>query len=417
MSHQALLEILQAGIHSVQPSKIFPRLFTPPHHPILQDWLNHDRRALFCVGKAAVTCAQSVLASCPGGNVFVLAPSGVDAGTLHVHYGSHPVPDEHSYQSTRQLLNWVDSLPAGSALLAVISGGSSALLAAPAAGVSVESKSMLNRLLLSCGATIHEINAVRKHGSAVKGGQLGIRVSKLDCGVLLISDVIGNDPAVIGSGPMYPDPTTFADASVVLQKYGIWTDAPDDVKRRLMQGERGEIPETPKPGSLHIPHEIVASNDIARQAAAEAAKQLGYATTMIREPISGFVEDAADAIFNRIQQAPPGVIIFGGEVTVQLRGGGTGGRNQHLALLMSQKIAGSRVTFLAAGTDGIDGNSRAAGAWTDGNTLQQAKASGLDIDSAIVNFDSFPFFDKLGQSIGLGPTGTNVMDLYIALIQ
>lgn len=413
-----MVQILEAGIHAVQPSRILPRLFSPPIHPQLRNWLNRENRALFCVGKAAVTSAQSVLASTTCHNLFVLAPSGVDAGGLQVHYGSHPVPDANSFSSTQQLLRWVDSLPPGAALLALISGGTSALLAAPARGISVESKSRLNQLLLSCGAAIHEINAVRKHCSAVKGGQLGIRASGFDCGAFLISDVIGNDFAVIGSGPMYPDPSTFAEAASVLRKYGIWKDVPDDVKQRLLQGERGEIAETPKPGDLHIPHEIIASNDIARKAAAVAAERLGFSVTTIVEPISGFVEDAAETIFHRVRQSPPGAaMIFGGEVTVRLRGNGKGGRNQHLALLMSKKIAGHSISFLAAGTDGVDGNSEAAGAWTDGDTLEHAKTAGIDIDAAIENFDSFSFFHKLGQCIRTGPTGTNVMDLYIALIK
>ena len=419
MSNRHLLDIIRAGIHEVLPSRLFPQLFTPPCHPAIQVWLKSPRRYLFCCGKAAVSSAQSILGSAGCTDFFVLAPEGVAYNSLEasrIHYGSHPVPNEKSYASTGNLLRWIDSLPDGGSLLVVLSGGSSALLVHPAPGISLEAKVQLNRLLLSCGASIQEINAVRKHCSTVKGGQLGTSVARLQCGVLLISDVIGDDPAVIGSGPFYPDPTTFLEAAAVLKKYGIWDSAPAEIRSHLELGVAGGVKETPKPASLKIPHAIIASNKTARTAAAAAAGNLGYQTVVVPEPVSGFVEDAADHLWARIRNAPPRTaFIFGGEVTVRLSGNGTGGRNQHLALLMTNRMAGTSCLFAAAGTDGVDGNSSAAGAWTNGQTAQQARQKGLDLDAAISQFNSYPFFQQLGQSIVTGPTGTNVMDLYVAL--
>lgn len=419
MGNRHLLDIIRAGIHEVLPSRLLPQLFTPPCHPVVQSWLKSSQRYLFCSGKAAVTTAQSIRSSASCADFFVLAPEGVPPGSLDpscIHYGSHPVPNEKSYVSTGNLLQWIDSLPGGGSLLVVLSGGSSALLVHPASGISLEAKVQLNRLLLSCGACIQEINAVRKHCSTVKGGQLGTRVARLHCGVLLISDVIGNDPAVIGSGPFYPDPTTFLEAVSVLRKYGIWDSIPNEIRSHLELGVAGGLKETPKPSSLRVPHAVIASNETARNAAAAAAGNLGYQTVVAAEPVSGFVEEAADRLWARIRNAPPRTaFIFGGEVTVRLSGNGTGGRNQHLALLMTNRIAGTACVFASAGTDGVDGNSVAAGAWTDGQTAQRAKEKGLDVEAAISQFNSYPFFQQLGQSIVTGPTGTNVMDLYVAL--
>ncbi len=409
-----LLQIAEAGIDAVRPSLIFPPIFDQPPE-VIASWLKSSQRFLLAMGKASIDSAKTILTLVKCNDSFVLTPYEDPARLLKVHIGSHPVPDQTSYDSTVQLVEWLRKLPPGGSLLVILSGGASALCVLPLSTIGLDTKMKVNDLLIRSGATIQEINMVRKHLSAVKGGRLALRVSHLDTRVLVISDVIGNDLSTIGSGPFYADPTTFLDAWQVLQKYSLWNRVPDEVRRTIEDGCAGRIPETPKPGSVQLDHRIVASNDIARNAAAERARLLGYSVRNVEQPVKDNVELAAENLFAEIKQSPPRTaFIAGGEVTVRLQGHGVGGRNQHLALLMTDKLNGQEAVFGAVGTDGIDGNSTAAGAWTDGKTFQ--KASGIDtFRSAVKNCDSFHYFRAVGQNIMTGPTGTNVMDLYIAL--
>lgn len=410
-------EILSAGTRSARPDVLFPSLIQNPPHKELREWIESPGRYLLCLGKAALESARVILQHVSCAQHFVLAPRG---GTreykdLNVHWGTHPIPDEHSFESTRGLIRWIRSLPEDGRLLVILSGGTSALLVCPVSGVSPESKMRMNDLLLRSGASIQQINTVRKHLSAVKGGQLGRMVPSSGCLVLVLSDVIGNDLAAIASGPFYPDPTTFADARGVLDQYRLWEEVPEDVRKTIESGLRGEIPETPKPQSFELPHYIVGSNDLAKMAAEKRAKELGYQPVVFPGPMSGLVEDAADIITKATQSAQPGTaLIWGGEITVKVSGSGKGGRNQHLCLLMTGRIRNQQVVFGAAGTDGIDGNSPAAGAWTSGETLN---SGGEDrFRRALKEFDSYRYFTESGQTIVTGPSGTNVMDLYIALV-
>lgn len=413
-----LLAIIQSAIDSVRPSFLLPEILKQPS-PELAGWLRADHKCLLCTGKASVESAEAILETVEPNDYFVLTPSHTTSSKLplaHVRFGSHPIPDEKSLHASRELISWLKTLPAGANLLIVLSGGTSALLVSPAEGLALESKMMANDLLLRSGAAIHEINAVRKHLSQVKGGRLAEVTSGRECLVLAISDVIGDDLATIGSGPFYPDPTTFQDACDVLKRYEIWDQVPAEVRHLLEQGIAGRIPETPKPGGRTLPHFVIASSSKAQEAAARKATQLGYIPTLIDEPLSGLVEGAAEKISRMAKEISAGTaLIFGGEITVQVRGEGIGGRNQHLALLLTRELSGSKVIFGAAGTDGIDGNSDAAGAWTDGQTLEKAKEKGISIEAAMKQFDSYTFFQHLNQSIVTGPSGTNVMDLYIVL--
>jgi glycerate 2-kinase len=412
-SSSDLLRIIRAGIDAVKPAVILPPLFTNPPEE-LTFWIDSDRRFLISLGKASVDCARSVLQLRSCNDYFVISPFQDPKGQIRVHRGNHPIPANESYKSTLQLIEWLTQLSSEDSLLVLLSGGTSALCVLPLPSVSLESKMKVNQLLIRSGASIHEMNVVRKHLSAVKGGQLAKLTSHIRSIVLVISDVIGDDLSVIASGPFYPDPTTFSDAQRVLVQYELWDLIPFDAKTTIERGMNGEIAETPKPGDTNIPHRIIASNAIARNAAADEAERLGYSVDVIHEPLKADVETAADRIFGEIKNAAPGhALIFGGEVTVRVPGNGVGGRNQHLALLLSQRLQGMRAIFGAAGTDGIDGNSEAAGAWTDGETFARAGAEVFQI--ALTNSDSFHFFDRIGQTIQTGPTGTNVMDLYIGL--
>jgi glycerate 2-kinase len=417
--HQDALNILYAGIDSVRPAKLFPALLKNTSDQNLLRWRNSNQRRLLCVGKAGLASAEAILKTEPCSDYFVVSPRDKISSSLDptkIYFGSHPLPDKNSFSAAAQLLNWLKAIPKGFNLLVVLSGGTSSLVASPADGILEDSKTELNDLLIKSGATIEEINCVRKHCSRVKGGQLGSVVQHLDTMVLVISDVASNDLSAIGSGPFYVDNTTFVAAKQVLERYHIWNKAPQDIRQHLEDGVSGKIPETPKAGSLKIPHLIVASNETARGAARTKAEQLGYKSVAVQSPVVGPIENAAEEILKNIKSiSNHSAIILGGEVTIRVTGSGTGGRNQHLALLLTEAISNQKIVFASAGTDGIDGNSTAAGAWTDGDTFEKGKAIDLSVHEYLMNNDSYHFFQAMNQSIVTGPTGTNVMDLYLIL--
>jgi glycerate 2-kinase len=417
--HQDALDIISTGIDSVRPSKLFPTLLKNSADPNLHRWQNAKQRSLLCLGKAGLASAESILKVATVADYFVVSPPDKIPSTLDptkIHFGSHPLPDNKSFSAAAELLNWLKQIPTGSDLLVVLSGGTSSLVASPADNISERSKTILNDLLIKSGARIEEINTVRKHCSRVKGGQLGLAVQHLQTMVLVISDVASNDLSAIGSGPFYVDNTTYIAAKEILQGYGIWDKVPEDIRVHLNTGAESKIPETPKPGSLNIPHLIVASNDTARAAAKSKAEELGYRSSGIETPLVGSIETAAEQILKQINSmSDRSAIVLGGEVTIRVAGNGTGGRNQHLALLLTEALKNRKIVFASAGTDGIDGNSTAAGAWTDGDTFEKAKSFHLSLHEYLANNDSYHFFQKLNQSIVTGPTGTNVMDLYLIL--
>lgn len=417
--HQDALDIITAGIDSVRPSKLFPALLKNPKDQNLLRWQSSKQRWLLCVGKAGLASAEAILQHKSCTDYFVVSPPDEIPATLDpgkIHFGSHPLPSKNSFSAASELLRWLKQIPAGSNLLVVLSGGTSALVASPGEDISENSKTILNDLLIKSGAKIEEINTVRKHCSRVKGGQLGLAVRHLQTMVLVISDVASNDLSAIGSGPFYDDNTTFVAAKEILERHAIFDKVPEDIRRRLEEGIAGKIPETPKPGSLNIPHLIVASNDTARAAAKVKAEELGYKSVVIQNPLVGPIEVAAQEILKYMNSMEKNsAMILGGEVTIRVIGNGTGGRNQHLALLLTEPLLNRNFVFASAGTDGIDGNSPAAGAWTDGNTFEKAKAMNLSVHEYLINNDSYHFFKALNQSIVTGPTGTNVMDLYLIL--
>jgi glycerate-2-kinase len=412
-----LLQIIRAGIDSVRPSILFPGVFANPPAE-LEEWRKSPNRFLLAVGKAAVESSIAVLHECSVTDYFVIAPQSSQADELDktkIHFGSHPVPDERSLSAATEMVEWLKSLSEGR-LLVLLSGGASALMVVPTPGLSLQDKMKVNELLLKSGASIQEMNVVRKHLSAVKGGRLAILTSQLSTVLLVLSDVIGDDLATIGSGPFFPDPSTFAQAREALEKYELWDQIPSSARSVIESGIAGKISETPKNFEHPIPHHIVGSNHVARAAAAEKASALGYQARTEPTEIRGMVEDVANQFAQTLKQlSPHTAYIAGGEVTVRVKGNGVGGRNQHLALLLTTSLSGSTLGFAAAGTDGVDGNSNAAGAWTDGETANRARKADLDIQKAVSEFDSFPFFKSLDQSIETGPTGTNVMDLYIGI--
>lgn len=339
-----------------------------------------------------------------------------------LHECSHPVPDARGERGAREIAAMARQASKDDIVLALFSGGASALMPLPAEGISLDEKQATTRLLLECGATIHEINCVRKHISGIKGGQLAALAYPARVVSLILSDVIGDDLDVIGSGPTAPDRSTVSDARAVLERYGIWDRVPKAVRERIASGA-----ETPKPDDdafRRTRNVIIGSNRIAAKAAAAEARRLGYRTMILSTFVDGETREIARmhaAILKEILASgsplrPPACVITGGETTVTIRGDGKGGRSQEFALAAALALEGvGRCGVLCAGTDGTDGPTDAAGAWADGTTVARAKSRGLDPGAALGNHESYPFFQALGDLLITGPTGTNVMDLRILL--
>jgi len=365
----------------------------------------------------------------------------ISGGLINVKYGhlaklkridlnecGHPVPDQRGVEGARRIAEIAQAATAGDLVLCLISGGGSALLPYPAPPVTLEEKQAATRLLLKCGANIHEINSIRKHISAIKGGQLARMAYPATVVALMLSDVIGDDLDVIGSGPTAPDSSTFAFAKGVFDKYGVYGEVPATVRERLEAGLRGEIEETPKAGDecfRRTENLVVGSNLLAVSAAERKARELGYRTLVLSTFIEGETRDVARmhaAIAKEVVRRgrplkPPCCIISGGETTVTIRGEGLGGRNQEFALAAALDIAGlENVVTLSGGTDGTDGPTDAAGAVADGATVRRAEKLGLSAAGFLARNDSYHFFEALGDLVKTGPTGTNVMDVRLVMV-
>jgi hydroxypyruvate reductase len=336
----------------------------------------------------------------------------------------HPVPDERGVAGAERIAGLAAMAEKDDLVICLISGGGSALLPLPASPISLEEKQSVTRLLLACGADIHEINTVRKHISRIKGGQLARLAAPASVEALLLSDVIGDDLDVIGSGPTAPDVSTFADAVRILERYGIFSRVPASVRDRLMEGQRGGIPETPKPQDeifRRVRNTIVGSNRLALDRAARRAREFGFRTLVLASGIQGETREIARmhaAIAREVACCSqpvkaPACLITGGETTVTIKGGGQGGRNQEFVLAAAMDIAGlPNVVVFSAGTDGTDGPTDAAGAVADGDTLRRGPEARRFLDAN----DSYHYFESLGDLVITGPTNTNVMDVRIVLI-
>jgi len=366
----------------------------------------------------------------------------IAGGLLNVKYGhiarlrrvelnecGHPVPDERGMAGARRIADIACTAGPRDLVICLISGGASALLPLPADGISLADKQAATQALLACGADIHELNTVRKHLSSIKGGQLARMAWPAAVIALVLSDVVGDDLDVIGSGPTVPDRSTFADALEIVIRYALLRRLPRPVRARLERGAAGQIDETPKPGDAvfaRTKNIIVGNNRGAVNAGARAARALGYRTVVLSTTIKGEARSVAlvhAAVAREIRASghpvkPPACVISGGETTVTLsKGHGLGGRNQEFVLAAAREIAGLKnVVLLAAGTDGTDGPTDAAGAIADGRTIARATAEGLDARAALAGNDSYYFFEPLGDLIRTGPTGTNVADVHILLV-
>jgi hydroxypyruvate reductase len=370
-------------------------------------------------GKASAAMAQALEMSWNGplsGLIVTRYGHAVPCKQIEIVEAAHPVPDDAGTTGARRMLAMVQGLTKDDLVIALISGGGSALLSLPAEGISVEEKRAVNRALLKSGAPISEMNCVRKHLSAVKGGRLAAAAYPARVVSLVISDVPGDDLAAVGSGPTVADPTTFAQARAIIAKYKI--DAPASIIRHLEQA----VDETPKPGDPRlagVETKLIASPQKSLEAAAAIARKAGITPLILGDSIEGEAREvgfvmAGIALQSRRFGQPlpvPCVLISGGETTVTVRGSGAGGRNVEFLLALALKLDGAeKITALAADTDGVDGAREVAGAFITPDTLSRARALGIDPWASLANNDGHGFFEKLDDQIVTGPTLTNVND-------
>jgi hydroxypyruvate reductase len=359
------------------------------------------------------------------GSVTVRYGHSVPTRQVRIREASHPVPDEAGVQATRAIVEMLQETTPDDLVICVISGGGSALLTLPADGLSLADLQQTTDALLRSGASINEINVVRKHLDRVKGGGLARVAAPAQVITLVLSDVVGNPLDAIASGPTVPDTSTWAEAGAVFDRYELWPLVPAAVVQRLRAGLAGLLPETPKPADALFEKTqtvVVGSNLLACLAAASTASEMGLKSQVLTTYVEGEAREVGRVLAGLLREvdasghplARPCLIVAGGETTVTVRGQGSGGRNQELALAAAYGLRGMRDVLLASiGTDGNDGPTDAAGAFVDGSTLDRAAALGLDAQRALADNDSYTFFDRLGDLIRTGPTNTNVNDIYL----
>jgi glycerate 2-kinase len=413
---ELLKAMFKAGVDAALPS-----LCVPPHLPPKPK----GRTVIIGAGKASGAMAKALEDAWDGpleGLVVTRYGYRVPTDRLEVVEAAHPVPDAAGQDAARRIHRLVQGLTKDDLVLCLISGGGSALLALPAEGVTLEDKQAVNKALLKSGATITEMNTVRKHLSAIKGGRLAAAASPAKVVALMISDVPGDDPSIIASGPTVPDPSTNKDALGIIAKYAI--EVPASVRRCLETVE-----ETPKPGDPRlatVENIMVATPQASLEAAAEVARKAGVTPVILGDSIEGESRDVALVHAGIARQCalrgqpaePPCVLISGGETTITLKGNGKGGRNSEFLLALAIALQGIPGIYALAGdTDGIDGSEDNAGAILTPDTLARAEKAGLNAKAMLANNDPYSFFKGIGDLLETGPTLTNVNDLRAILIE
>jgi len=363
-----------------------------------------------------------------GGRITVKYGHTAPLKMVETKEAGHPIPDEQGLDGAEAISSIANQAGEKDLVFCVISGGGSALLVSPAEGVRLQEKQAVTSELLACGASIQEINTVRKHLSRVKGGQLARACWPATVVTLILSDVVGDPLDVIASGPTVPDTSTFGDCLEIIGRYGLAGRLPASVMARIEAGAKGALPDTPKEGEQvfgRVQNEIVGNSLSAVLAASRRAESLGYTPLILSTRIEGETREVARvhaAIFREVLAtgfplAPPACILSGGETTVTLKGNGKGGRNQEFSLAVALHIQGEdRIFFLSGGTDGTDGPTDAAGAFADGRTVERGRARDMEAGRYLDDNNSYPFFQALDDLLITGPTNTNVMDLRICLI-
>jgi hydroxypyruvate reductase len=383
-----------------------------------------DRVIVLGCGKASAAMARAV-EGILGDRIadgFVVVKDGYTSPTRRVRLAEagHPVPDARGQSAAARLLALAGAAGPKDLVLMLISGGGSALTPAPAPGITLEQKQVVTGLLLAAGATIDELNAVRKHLSLLKGGQLARAAQPASLLTLVLSDVIGDPLDVIASGPTAPDPTTFRDALEVLSRRGLLGRVPASVRSRLEAGKRGELDETPKPGDplfTHVTNHIVGNNALVVDAASAHARALGYEPHILTRSLHGEAREVAREFVEKARRLrPPACLIAGGETTVSVGGRGRGGRCQEFALAAALAVRPNEdLVVLAAGTDGTDGPTDAAGGVIDAETLERGRAAGFDARRALDDNDSHTYLRAGDGVVVTGPTNTNLLDVYLAV--
>lgn len=414
---QFLNELYDTAVEAVSARKCMPA-YLPTQSA-------KGRTLVIGAGKGAAAMAKVVEDTWPGkveGLIVTRYDHGADCKQIEIVEAAHPVPDEAGRAAAGRMLELVQGLTEDDVVLCLITGGGSALLSLPGEGITLEQKQALNKALLRSGATISEMNCVRKHLSAIKGGRLALACAPAKVITLLISDVPGDDPGVIASGPTLPDPTTCEQSLAILKKYNI--ELPDNVRQHLESGAG----ETPKPDDIRFArneHHVIATAQHALEAAAEKARAAGITPYILSNDLEGESRDVgmvhaalAKQVANHGQPfAKPCVILSGGETTVTVRGKGRGGRNAEFLLSLAVALQGaSGIYALACDTDGIDGSEDNAGAIYTPESWTRAAEQGLNAKAMLENNDGYGFFSGLGDLIVSGPTRTNVNDFRAILI-
>jgi glycerate-2-kinase len=361
---------------------------------------------------------------------LVNVPLGSQQSTriIELHEASHPIPDEKGVEGTRCMLKIAEKAKGNDLIICLISGGGSSLMPLPRGGISISDKRKITDALLKSGATINEINTVRKHISDFKGGWLAKRTHKATILNLILSDVVGDPLDFIASGPTVPDSTTFNDAVSVLERHGLWSRTPASVRKVLSDGRKGKIPETPKAGDeafRKVLNVVVGNNRLASLTVKECLKSEGLNTLLLSVTLEGEAKNVGAMLASMAREVclsgnpvpKPAGIVIGGETTVVVSGKGMGGRNQEIALAAARNLKDMDGAVVASiSTDGVDGPTDAAGAIVDGKTLDRAAKMALVPEEYSARNDSYHFFSKLGDLIFTGPTGTNVNDVSVVIV-
>ena len=448
-----LVEIFKAGVDSVDPyalvcetvrlagSRLTIGNNGKQHVFDLDEW---EDLIVIGAGKATARMALAIEHICgdkiSGGCIVVKYGHTETLGYIRALEAGHPIPDENGVRGAREIMSLCSAADTRTLVINLISGGGSALLPLPCRhqtpgnniALSLNDKQTATQLLLACGATINEINCIRKHLSGIKGGQLARAIAPATSVSLILSDVVGDSLDAIASGPTVPDPTSFADVALILDKYQLRDKMPDKLLELVQLGQAGILPETPKPGDplfANTANLLIGTNFLSLQAAARRARQLGYQPVILSSQITGEAREVAkvfygigkDARKHRLLGEGDLCVIAGGETTVTIRGRGKGGRNQEMALAFLAEIAGSPedaegLVFLSAATDGNDGPTDAAGACVHRDLLALAQAADCDIDTYLNDNNAYAFFDRIGCLLKTGPTNTNVCDLQLMLV-
>lgn len=427
------IEIFYASLNEVNPYNLV-KSYTDTIHSIYQS----DKFNTFLVigfGKAACPMAKAVeehFKDVIAAGIVITknnhCPAQYRPCKIKVFEAGHPVPDEKGLRATGEIVKLVSSADEKTVVFCLISGGGSALLVSPYEGITLGEKQKITEMLLRAGATIDELNAVRKHISKVKGGRLAEIAYPAKVISLILSDVIGDRLDVIASGPTSPDTTTYHDAMRILKKYRLPDKTHQGISAVLHNGAEGSIPETPKERSMifeNVENIIIGNNTKALEGAKRKSESIGFNTEIISSAITGEAKEAgkwlaqkAIDIRKRKNSSHTMCLISGGETTVTVKGSGKGGRNMELALSFAMQIEGTEgITLLSAGTDGTDGPTDAAGAIVNGQTIGRAREKGLDPEEYLINNDSYNFFERIDELFITGPTGTNVMDIQIMVVE